>query len=585
MRADGLKRQISVRCVYDDRRPCKPPQSRVVPAEGGRRIGLSAGLFACAFALLAARLVQVSFFVGEDPTLRRVVEAEGPRREVTDRDGRPLIMNAKLTGFAIDGREVWDVEETLRGVARIFPQADEYRLRDRLAAHKYAHVTDTISEEQRAAIIALGLPGMRFPETMGRVYPQKGLAAHVTGYTIPGRGGAIGVEAALESDTFGATAKEPLRLSIDLVAQQILEEELAGAIETFSAKAGWGVMIDVHTGEVAALASLPDFNPNAPGDVPAAHWRNRAMADRYELGSAFKPITVAAALDRGVIRMSDSFDVSRPIKVGGWEIKDYSRKKPVMSVSEIIQHSSNIGTVQIVQRLGAEAFEDSLSQLHLTTALQTELPEMQAPAYSSAWRPAELASTSYGHGIAVTPIQLAAAFAAVVNGGEYRVPTFIAGHEQKGTQVFSKDTSDQMRIILRRAVTDGTGRNADLDGYYVIGKTATADKPQAGGYDEENGELVSSFIGAFPGYDPKYVLLVSIDEPAGTKATYGYATAGYVAAPVFRRVVERAAPALGVMPVGDDVAFDGFLGLRRAEIAELDHQADPLTGLLEEALR
>ncbi|MEM9233517.1 MAG: penicillin-binding protein 2 [Pseudomonadota bacterium] len=584
MRSDGLRRRVSVRVVFDDRGNCRPPASPVTPADGGRRIGLCVAVLACAFCLLGVRLAQVSFFMGDDPALMRMAADKDIRREVTDRDGRPLIMNATLTGFAIDGREVWDVEETLRGVLSVFPGTDHERLRVRLSGHRYAHVTDSISAEERSALIALGLPGLRFPETVGRVYPQKDLAAHVAGYTIPGRGGAIGTEAALDADGFGAEADGRLRMSIDLVAQQILEEELAGAMETFSAKAGWGVLMDVRTGEVAALASLPDFNPNRPGDAPAHHWRNRAMADRYELGSAFKPITVAAALDQGHVSLSDEFDVSRPIRVGGWAISDYSRKKPVMTLSEVVQYSSNIGTVQIVQRLGAEAFEDALASLHLTDALETELPEKQAPSYSKAWRPSELASTSYGHGIAVTPLQLTAAFAAVINGGEYRAPTFVAGREVAGERVFSRETSDQMRILLRRAVTDGTGRNADVDGFYVIGKTATADKPDVGGYDEENGELVSSFIGAFPGHDPRYVLLVSIDEPAGTKATYGYATAGYVAAPVFRRVVERAAPALGVMPVGDDVAFDGFLGLRRAEIAELDHQ-DPLNSLLEEALQ
>lgn len=584
MRADGLKRQISVRCVYDDRRPCRPPVSPVVAAEGGRRIGLCVGVFGAAFVLLAVRLFQVSFLYSGEAEVARMAAATELRREVTDRDGRPMIMNRRLTGFALDGREVWDVEETLAGVLSIFPQADESRLRARLSAHRHAHVTDSITEEQRASLIALGLPGMRFPESTGRVYPQKDIAAHVTGYVIPGRGGAIGVEAALDSKAFGPNGNETLKLSIDIVAQQILEEELAGAIETFSAKAGWGVLLDARTGEVTALASLPDFNPNTPGETPAAHWRNRAMADRYELGSAFKPITIATALDRGVIGLGDKFNVSRPIEVGGWKIADYSRKKPVMSVSEVIQYSSNIGTVQIAQRLGARAFEEQLAALNLTTPLKTELPERQSPSYSQSWRPSELATSSYGHGIAVTPLQLTAAFGAVINGGEYREPTFIAGHQNKPRRVFAKETSDQMRILLRRAVTDGTGRNADIEGYYVIGKTATADKPGEGGYDDENGELVSSFIGAFPGHDPRYVLLVSIDEPAGTKATYGYATAGYVAAPVFRRVVERAAPALGVMPVGDDVAFDGFLGLRRAEMAGLEDQ-DPLTGLLEEALR
>lgn len=583
MSADGLRRQVAVRVVFDDRTPITPRQPIVAPAAGARRIGLCAAVFACVFLVFAGRLAQVSFFLGGDTELVRARSLEPIRREVTDVDGRPLILNTKLVGLGIDGREVWDVDEVINAVRQVLPRADEDRLRDRLGAHRYVHVLDSITEQERAELMTRGLPGLRFPESTGRVYPQKDLAAHIAGYTIPGRGGAIGVEAALDKGGLPEAGEGPLRLSIDLVAQQILEEELIGSIETFSAKAGWGVLMDVRSGEVVAMASLPDFNPNRPSDAPVSAWRNRAMGDRYELGSAFKPLTVAAALEAGVVTPEDRFDVSHPISVGGWKIHDYSRKKPVMSVAEVIQYSSNIGTVQIVQKLGAKRFVMALRELGLTVPLSTELPESQEPAFSKSWRPAELATSSYGHGIAVTPLQLTAAFAAVVNGGEYITPTFEAGKKGDAHQVFSAKTSDQVRLMLRRVVTHGTGGNADVPGYYVIGKTATADKPRSGGYDAD-GELISSFIGAFPGHDPRYVLLVSIDEPAGTKATYGYATAGYVAAPVFKRVVERAAPALGVMPVGDDVAFDGFLGLRRADMAELS-PGDPVAGLMEDALQ
>lgn len=570
MSVDGLRKQIEVRVIFDDRAPCRREVSAVRPSGCGRRIGMCVGLFSLIFAVMTGRLAQISLFSQPDEYLASVREQPEQRREVTDRDGRPLIMNATLTGMAIDGRDVWDVEEVVKGVNSVLPHVNSQRLRERLSGHQYAHIVDSISSEERAAIIQLSLPGISFQETSGRIYPQKDLAAHLAGYTIPGRGGAIGVEAALDGGQFGGDNSSALRLSLDLVAQQILEEELMGAIENFSAKAGWGVLMDVRSGEVIALASLPDFNPNRPGGVSADHWRNRVMSDRYELGSAFKPITIAAALEQGSVDMGTRFDVSRPIDVGGWSIADYSRKKPVLTLSEVVQYSSNIGTVQVARQIGVEKFSATLAELGLTEELRTELPETRKPSYSEVWRPAELASVSYGHGIAVTPLQLTAAFSAVVNGGHYHKPTFVADTTGQVRKVFSEDTSQQMRIMLRRAVTDGTGRNADVDGFYVIGKTATADKPVNGAYDEENGELISSFIGAFPGYDPQYVLLVSVDEPEGTKATYGYATAGYVAAPVFRRVVERAAPALGVMPVGDDVAFDGFLGLRRNDMVDTD---------------
>ncbi|MEM9988253.1 MAG: penicillin-binding protein 2 [Pseudomonadota bacterium] len=562
--SDGLRQNISIRTKYDDRRRVQKNADQQIGAGGKFRLRLCAAAFAIVFCGLVARLGYVSFGMADEIRLVKA-EVEAPLRpQVVDRNGRPLIMNRDATGLAVDGRDVWDIPEMVDSLSAMFPTMNASRLEKRLAQKQYTLVLENITPQERQDVIALGLPGLKFPSTHRRAYPQGDLAAHVVGYTIPGRGGVVGAEKMLDSYKGALTEEQPIALSIDLVAQQILEDELADAMAVFTAKAAWGILLDVNTGEVRALASLPDYNPNRPGTAKPGAWRNRAMSDVYELGSAFKPITAAAALDAKVVNLSETFDVSQPIEVGGWTIKDYSKNNQPLTVSEIVQRSSNIGTIKIVERLGLDAFIDTLKALHLTTPLRTELPERRKPIVSTTWRPAEFASTSYGHGIAVSPLQLAASFAAVVNGGSYVKPTFLAGGDVSKTSVFSDATSARMRIILRKSVSEGTGRNADAPGFYPIGKTATADKPGVGGYDED-GELVSSFIGAFPGYDPKYVLLISLDEPKGTSATYGFATAGYVAAPVFRRVVERAAPTLGLMPVGDDVAFDGFVGLRKGQ--------------------
>ncbi|ADM09991.1 hypothetical protein PB2503_09694 [Parvularcula bermudensis HTCC2503] len=549
------------------------------------RLKLCAVAFFGLFGLLLLRLGMVSF--GGEVSLRYDQDARAEiraPRAIVDRVGRPLAMNTNLIGLAVDGREVTDPEEIAARLLPLFPDLDTARLTSRLARGRYVHLFNAITDKERQAVIALGLPGVRFPESQGRAYPQKSLAAHIVGYRIPGEGGAVGAEKALDAGSLSPGGREPVALSIDLVAQQILEEELARALETFSGKAAWGVLLDVHTGQVRALANLPTFNPNRPGAFPAASWRNRAMSDRYELGSAFKPLTVAAAFDAGVIAPSETFDVATPLEIGGWEIDDYSRKKPFMTPAEIVQYSSNIGTIRIVQRLGTARFTQMLEALNLSSPLFTELPEARDPALSTEWRPSELASSSYGHGIAVSPLQLTAAFAAVVNGGVYRTPTFLNEATVPGRRIFRPETSKRMKLILRRTVTDGTARNARAPGYYPIGKTATADKPVAGGYRDEGGQLISSFIGAFPGYDPQYVLLVSVDEPKGTRETYGFATAGYVAAPAFSRIVERVAPTLDIMPASDAVAADGFLGLRR-EIAQRPAETDALARLMEEALR
>ncbi|MBB4659874.1 peptidoglycan D,D-transpeptidase FtsI family protein [Parvularcula dongshanensis] len=547
------------------------------PALEGRemtgRIRLVLGAFLCTFCLLGLRLAYVSFGMKDEVALVRAERGEVSRPDVLDRQGRPLVMNRETEGLAIDGRDVWDVEETVQGVASVLPGVDTSRLRQRLSEGRYAFVRQSLTPDEKAAVVALGLPGMRFPQGEARVYPHGSVGAHVLGYTIAGRGGVVGVERILNDTKEGASA---VRLTLDLAAQQVLEDELSVAMDTFSAKAAWGVLMDARDGSVVALASLPDYDPNMPGASPAAHRRNRAMSDAYELGSAFKTLTIAAAVDAGLIKEGERFDVSKPIRVGDWSISDFTAKPHPLTAGEVLQYSSNIGTVQIVQRLGAQGFETMLDELGLKTPLETDLPESRTPMLPARWGEAELATASYGQGIAVTPLQLAAATAAVVNGGVYHTPRFLMDTPVRGRQVFSQRTAASMRMALRRVVTDGTGGNAEAVGYHVIGKTSTADKPGSKGYGR-NG-VISSFVGAFPGYDPAYVMIVSLDDPEGIAETYGFRTAGYNAAPVFRRVVERVAPTLGLMPVGDEVAFDGFVGLRRSD-EPIEGEGEPLDAL------
>ena len=586
MNEDGLKPLPRVRVTYDEAGGATVGNATragaaAVPSAAGR-VRLLLGALLTVFCLLTLRLAHVSFGMEEELAVLRAQSATTIRPEVVDRHGRPLIVNRATRGLGIDGRDVWDVDETVDAITALFPDANAERLRARLSGRGYAFVADDITEAQHADVVALGLPGMRFPEGTARVYPQGPLAPHVLGYTIPGRGGATGIERALDRSVTGARSaaeagEARVRLTLDAQVQRILEAEIAGAIETFSAAAGWGVLMDARDGSVVALASLPHYDPNRPGDAPAAARRNRALSDVYELGSAFKPLTVAAAMDAGLVSGKERFDVAEPIRVGDWSIKDYSPKTEPLTASEILQYSSNIGTVRIAERLGSEGFTAMLADLGLAESLRTDLGRHRGPLLPARWGEAELATASYGHGLAVSPVALTAAFAAVVNGGERPTPRFMQDTAPQTERVFSEDTSAALRLALRRVLTDGTGRNAEARGYHAIGKTATADKPGAGGYGGE--KLVSSFVGAFPGYDPAYVLLVSLDEPRGIPETYGFATAGYTAAPVFRRVVERAAPMLGVMPVGDAVAFDGFVGLRR----EGEQDLDALARLLEEA--
>ncbi len=527
------------------------------------RIWLVLSVFVLIFFGMAVRLADVSLMGSQAQRFARFSPANPlplERALITDRNDRRLAMNQEVVGAAVNMRDVWNADDTAEKLVTVFPDIDVQFLKRRLATKKYVPLREELGQEEKQALLELGLPGVEFTQSTKRVYPQGALGSHAIGYVIPGRGGAAGLEYVI--DVQGADGV--LKSALDIRAQQILEEEMFSTLTEFSALSAWGVIMDITTGEVIALANLPDYNPNEPNASPADHWRNRAMHDVYELGSAFKVISAAVALETGVTDMDEQYDVRQPLTIRNKTISDYKPKGGFMTISQIVQYSSNIGMAQVALKTGAKRQKAYLAHLGLTTPLTTELPEFRSPMLPLQWGDVELATVSYGHGIAVTPLQLTAAVAAVLNGGLYVKPTFLKSEKSiELKRVFSEETSATMRLILRRVVTDGTARAAEAAGYYAIGKTATADKPSPfGGYKKD--ERLSSFIGAFPGYDPKYVILVSFDEPQPTPESYGYATAGIVAAPAFRRIVSRLAPALGIKPVNDDLAFAKFMSTFKA---------------------
>ncbi len=551
--------RFEVDLLFDE---CKARRGEKLPDRGEQEESIRRRLILCgtglmaAFAILSVRTTQLALDTPAPEYRPAVVEvAEGAAR-LEDAEGRALALNVKGFGLAIHGREVWDVEEAVRGLTGLFPHLDEAKLRSRLSAGNRVMIDRVISEQQRDEVLALGLPGLEFPDAELRAYPQGRLFSHVVGYQIPGRGGVTGLEAAITSQELSGTK----RTTLNVAAQTVLLSELQRARRIYEAQAAWGVLIDARDGGVVAMASLPDFDPNAAGASPASARRNRVVSDTYELGSAFKAMTVAMAMEEGIAQLETPVDVTSPLQVGDWAIEDYSAKEPVLTVEEIIAVSSNIGTAQLALLMGEERFTAWLETFGLTERLTTSLPEGRSPLLPASWGPAEIATASYGHGIAVSPLHLATAFTAVVNGGEFITPRFMTDEPVEKRRVISQRTSAALRRALRSVVTDGTGGKAEAPGYYVIGKTATADKPGRGGYSDK-GPLIASFIGAFPGHDPRYVLLVSLDEPVGTADTYGFATAGWTAAPTFRRTVERLAPVLNLRPSEEDEAADGFLSV------------------------
>lgn len=538
-----------------DRVIAKSRRSRTL-AVARRRIAMCAVAFCFAFGFLALRLGVVTLGIEARPSFARMAtRADSPRAEIADRNGVLLAVNLPMLSLELAGREVWDPRETAAAIATVFPGVDAADLEAKLASGRYVEIQERLTPEQEQAVFELGLTGVRFSPRTRRYYPQGAAAAHVIGHTERGRGGVMGLERVLDE----RRPAGPLAASIDIRAQQIVEQELDAAIKKYRAKAAVGAVMDVATGEVVALASLPDFDPNAPGAAPADFRRNRAVYDRYELGSAFKLFTAAAALEAGVATESSTYDARGAYKIADRIIRDFHGENRVLDFSEVVQFSSNIGAARMAADLGPERQKTALAAFGLLDPLPIEFAERRAPELPWQWGPVETATIAYGHGISVTPLHLLAATAGLVNGGDYHAPTFlrVVGDPQT-RRVASRETSRIMRRIMRRVVSEGTASLAEAPGYYVIGKTATAEKPSRGGYNPN--ARIATFVGAFPGHAPRYAVLVTLDEPEAVDGTFGYATAGWNAAPTFAAITKRLAPLLGVMPLKESEAFAAFDG-------------------------
>jgi cell division protein FtsI (penicillin-binding protein 3) len=567
------RRQARVSVIEEDRAGAAPAPERIAAKSqrmrtldvSRRRIGMCATAFGVVFAFLAVRLGAISFAAPDEPRVATIDAGDDPsRREIVDRNGDLLAANLPMRALEIAGGEVWSASETASAIAAIFPDVDAAALEEKLAAGRYVEIRDRLTPAEEEAVFALGLPGVRFSARTKRFYPQGPVGAHVVGHMEKGKGGVMGLEYVLND----RRRSGPLAASIDIRAQQIVEDELAGAKMKFHAKAAMGAVMDVETGEILALASLPDFDPNAPGAAPADSRRNRAVYDRYELGSAFKLFTAAAALEAGVATERSTYDAKGSYKIADKVIRDFHGENRVLSFPEVVQHSSNIGMARMAADLGPDRQRAALKKFGLLDPLPIELAERRPPELPWQWGPVETATISYGHGISVTPLHLLSAASAVVNGGVLHPPTFLkAEGEIEGEPAISPETSRIMRRIMRSVVEGGTAEFAEVPGYFVIGKTATAEKPARGGYDR-NARL-ATFVGAFPGHAPRYAVLVTLDEPQAIEGTWGYATAGWNAAPTFAAIVSRLAPLFGVMPVDEGEALAAFgaeTGERRASL-------------------
>ncbi|NWG47123.1 MAG: penicillin-binding protein 2 [Alphaproteobacteria bacterium] len=516
-----------------------------------RRLMLVAGSMGLVFLVLAGRLVDVMVFNGQRPgdTAVHGLPQDRGRADILDREGQILATDLASSSLYADARKISDPDGTARELASVF-ELDETRLAEDLASRRaFVWIKRHLTPQERFEVYRLALPGLYFRDDHQRFYPAGRLAAHVLGFTDVDGNGIAGLERTLDETLRQAGRDgEPVQLSIDLRVQHSLTEELAAAMERFDAIGASGIILSARTGEILAMASLPDFDVNQPGRAPADARFNRVTMGVYEQGSTFKAFTIAAALDAGTVTLDSRLDASHPLRVGRFTISDYRGKNRVLSLPEVFIYSSNIGVAQIARELGGERLSAYFDRLGLTRPLGVELPEVGEPILPARWSDIATMTAGYGHGIAVSPLHVARAAAAVVNGGHTVHPTLLRREAGalEADSVISTRTSEIMRALLRLNVEEGSGKKADTPAFPVGGKTGTAEKATAGGYDHQ--ALMSSFLGVFPAYDPEYVILVALDEPKGTKETHGFATAGWTAAPVVGSIVNRIGPILAFAP-------------------------------------
>ena len=529
------------------------PDEKKALETGRIRLLVTGAVFSVIFLGISYRLFDVTLINKQGQEVKvvssgRSLALKMDRADIVDRNGVLLASSLPTASLFANPRDILDSEEAASKLTRILPELNREDLVNKFNADKgFIYLKRNLTPKQQFEINRLGIPGLDFRPGEKRVYPQGHLVAHVMGLTDVDNNGIAGVEKTFDSHLKGG--KEPLKLSLDIRVQYILYQEMQEAIRQFKALGGAGMVMDVHTGEVVGMVSLPDFDPNIPSTATDVARFNRTTLGVYEMGSVFKLFTAAAAMDAGNANLNTQYDAREPIQISRFTISDYHSMHRFMSVQEIIVHSSNVGMAKMAQELGVERQRDYMGRFGFLNAPKFELPEVGGPLIPSPWREINAMTISYGHGLSVSPLQLVTGLSALVNGGLYRNPTLIKQGDDgpiPAKRNLSDKSSEQIRRAMRMVVEGGTGTKAESIGYYFGGKTGTAEKYRGGGYAEK--ALLSSFVGAFPIDNPRYAILIMIDEPQGTKESFGYATGGWVSAPIISKVVSRIGPMLGVLP-------------------------------------
>ena len=524
-----------------------------------KRVLIAMAAFGTIYGVIGARLV---YFGVQDVDMTytgSVQQSIAARPDLVDRNGEVLATDIKTASLFAEPKRIIDADETLEMLTSVIPDLDQEQTYRKLKSGLgFIWLKRQMTPKQQSQVMALGLPGIGFRDEKRRFYPGGPTASHLVGLVDVDNKGIAGMERFVDNaglsdlQAAGFTSERelsPVKLSIDLRVQHVLRDELQQAMERYRAIGAGAVVLNIHTGEVLAMASMPDYDPNNPFNALEKDRLNRMSAGVYEMGSTFKTFTTAMALDEGKITLRSHFDASQPIRIAGFTINDFHGKRRVLSVPEIFIYSSNIGTAKEADLVGIEAHRAFLHKMGLLDKMSTELPEVAKPTEPKEWKKLHSITISFGHGVSTTPLQTAVAAAALMNGGKLIPPTFLPRTEQQAAQlakqVVQEKTSVDMRYLFRKNVVEGSGKKAGVPGYDVGGKTGTAEKVVKGRYSTD--KRFNAFLSAFPIRDPKYVVLVVLDEPKAEK-NGGGTTAGSNAAPAVSAIIRRSAVFLGVEP-------------------------------------
>ena len=531
-------------------------------AKAKARVGLAIVAFAAVYAVIAVRLVALA--VIPDPHGARRGAAQDAvataRPDIQDRNGEILATDVKAPSLFAEARKIVDVDEAVELLSATLPDIDAAEARERLVSKRgFVWLKREITPKQQLEVHRLGIPSLGFLDENKRVYPNGREVSHVIGHVNIDNQGIAGMERWL--DTHGLAAlhmaglatdrlQRPVELALDVRVQHALRDELIVALDKFKAKATAGLVTDVRTGEIIALVSVPDYDPNNPREALDPTRINRLTTGVYEMGSTFKALTLAMALDSGKVSLSSTFDARVPLRFGKFDIHDFHPQNRVLTVPEIFTYSSNIGAARMALAVGVEQHKAFLRKLGQLDRLRTELPESAEPLLPRRWGELNTITIAFGHGLSVAPLQSVMAVSALVNGGRLIPPTFLKRSEEEAralaVQVIKPETSDKMRYLMRLNAEKGTATKADVKGYYVGGKTGTSDKIVGGRYSKT--KVLTTFMAIMPADKPRYQLLIMLDEPQAAPDTHGFTTSGWNAVPVAGKVIARIAPILGLEP-------------------------------------